>query len=140
MVVGVEGVPVHRVAAAPGDHRLGNVRQTERDRVKVSHAGHEAAVPGGGAADELGQPHGAVVARDIETLLTTDLVTPPCTTRVTFTENGRPYKAPRSVSGTSSSCIAQSRASRMKSHTALISLSTERAAAWKASNTVTGFS
>ena len=69
MVVGVGGVPVDRVAAAPGHHGLGDVGHTEGDGVLLLHPHHEAAVPGGGAVDELGQAHRAVVAGQIETLL-----------------------------------------------------------------------
>ena len=76
VIVGVEGVAVHRDTTAPGDHGLGDVGQTEWHGVMLLHSNHEAAVPGGGAVDELGQAHGAVVARDVETLLVmTELVT-----------------------------------------------------------------
>ena len=65
----VESVAIHWIAAAPGHHGLRYVGETERDGVLLLHPHHEAAVPGGGAVDELGQAHRAVVASQIETLL-----------------------------------------------------------------------
>ena len=58
-----------KTESLPASYRLWDVGQTERHRLELLHAGHEAAVPGSGAADELGQAHGAVVAGHVEALL-----------------------------------------------------------------------
>ena len=69
MVMRVESVAIHWIAAAPGNHGLRYVGQTERDGVLLLHPSHKAAVLSGGPVYQLGQAHGAVVASDIETLL-----------------------------------------------------------------------
>ena len=67
--MGVGRVTVHGVAAAPGQHGLGDVGQTEGDTVQLLHPRHEAAVRWPGLADVLGQAYRAVIAGNVETLL-----------------------------------------------------------------------
>ena len=67
--MGVGRVAVHGVAAAPGQHGLGDVGQTEGDTVQLLHRRHEAAVLTQGLVNELGQAYRAVVAGNVETLL-----------------------------------------------------------------------
>ena len=113
--MGVCRVAVHGVAAAPGQHGLGDVGQTEGDTVQLLQSRHEAAVLTQGLADELGQAYCAVIAGNIETLLTL------ASCRIKFyycmnhtlTDIGRPYSAPLSSTGILSRSLAQSLASVM---------------------------
>ena len=68
--MGVGRVAVHGVAAAPGQHGLGDVGQTEGDSVQVLHTRHKAAVRWPGLADVLGQAYRAIIAGNVETFLT----------------------------------------------------------------------
>ena len=67
--MGVGRVAVHGVAAAPGQHGLGDVGQTEGDTLQLLHPRHEAAVRWPGLAYVLGQAYSAVIAGNVETLL-----------------------------------------------------------------------
>ena len=68
--MGVGCVAVHGVAAAPGQHGLGDVGQTEGDSVQLLHPRHKAAVLTLGLVNKLGQAYRAVIAGNVETLLT----------------------------------------------------------------------
>ena len=70
LVMGIGCVAVHGVAAAPGQHGLGDVGQTEGDGVQLLHPRHKAAVRGPGLANVLGQAYRAVIAGNVETFLT----------------------------------------------------------------------
>ena len=67
--MGVGRVAVHGVAAAPGQHGLGDVGQTEGDTLQLLHPRHEAAVRWPGLADVLSQAYCTVIAGNVETLL-----------------------------------------------------------------------
>ena len=68
--MGVGCVTIHRVAAAPGQHGLGHVGQTEGEAMQLLHPGHKAGVSWPGVVNMLGQANGAVIPRHVETLLT----------------------------------------------------------------------
>ena len=67
--MGVGCVAIHRVAAAPGQHGLGHVGQTEGEAVQLLHPGHEATVLAQGLVNKLRQANGAVITSHVETLL-----------------------------------------------------------------------
>ena len=67
--MGVGCVAIHGVAAAPGQHGLGHVGQTEGEAVQLLHPGHEAAVLAQRLVNKLSQANGAVIPSHVETLL-----------------------------------------------------------------------
>ena len=69
LVMGVGCVAKHGVAAAPGQHGLGHVGQTEGEAVQLLHPSHEAAVLAQRLVNKLSQANGAVIPSHVETLL-----------------------------------------------------------------------
>ena len=67
--MGICGVSIHRVAAAPRYHRLRDVGLTERNSMKFLYLSYKAAVGRERLPNVLGQANGAVIAGDIETFL-----------------------------------------------------------------------
>ena len=71
--MGICGVSIHRVAAAPRYHGLRDVGLTEWNSVKFLYLSYKAAVSRERLPNVLGQANGAVIAGDIETFLNLSL-------------------------------------------------------------------